>query len=509
VSNAINYTPPPTVKNFIKDFLPGGLFYNWIIGPVGSGKTTGLFFKLAYMAQLQAPSPVDGIRRSRAVVVRNTMPQLKDTTIVSWNMWFKDGVAGKWQATEKNFMLKFGDVECEVLFRALDTPDDIARVLSLEVTFAIIDEFVQVPREVIDALSGRVGRYPSKKDGGATNWGMWGSSNPGNEDDWWHDYLFGKRAATPKSVGSLLWADYMLSRGDAGGKSENEYVDNTFYYEQPSGFSPEAENLVNLPPYKEGDNSYYTNLADGKAKAWVRQYIETRWGYSNVGLPVLRSFNADIHVAKHSIKKFATPSRPLIVGFDPGMNAAAIIGQQNLDGRLLVFGELCTEGMGAVRFAREKLLPYLRGEFPQIPFIIVPDPAANSRTPTNEATVVGVLRGPPFHLNVDLVDMNNLLEPRIEAAEHYTARLVEGEPALLVDPSCKRLIRALSGGWRFTIMRKGDARSVEPEKNVWSHPADAFCYLCRYYYKGVIRELRNKRSGFKPPQRWTNPYDMR
>jgi hypothetical protein len=184
----IDYTPPPTVRDFIKDYRPGELFYDWIVGPVGSGKTTGIFFKLCYMAGLQAPGP-DGIRRSRAVIVRNTLPQLRDTTLSSWNYWFKPGQAGEWKATEWKFILKFADVECEVLFRPLDTPQDVARVLSLEVTFAIIDEFVEIPRAIIDALSARCGRYPSAVMGGATNWGMWGSSNPSTEDNWWHDYL--------------------------------------------------------------------------------------------------------------------------------------------------------------------------------------------------------------------------------------------------------------------------------------------------------------------------------
>ena len=62
----LDYSPPPTIGEFIADYTPGQLFHNWIIGPVGSGKTTGIFFKLIYMASLQAPSPRDGVRRSRA-----------------------------------------------------------------------------------------------------------------------------------------------------------------------------------------------------------------------------------------------------------------------------------------------------------------------------------------------------------------------------------------------------------------------------------------------------------
>ena len=138
---AINYTPSKTISEFIQDHRKGALFYDWIVGPVGSAKTTGIFFKLIYMAKLQEPGP-DGIRRSRAVIVRNTLPQLRDTTITSWNYWFKEGQAGTWKVTENKFTLRFDDVECEVLFRPLDTADDVARVLSLEITFALIDEFV-------------------------------------------------------------------------------------------------------------------------------------------------------------------------------------------------------------------------------------------------------------------------------------------------------------------------------------------------------------------------------
>jgi ABC-type ATPase involved in cell division len=70
----IIYTPPSTLREFIKDYKPGELFYDWVIGPVGSGKTTAIFMKLVTMAQLQKPGP-DGIKRTRAVIVRNTLPQ--------------------------------------------------------------------------------------------------------------------------------------------------------------------------------------------------------------------------------------------------------------------------------------------------------------------------------------------------------------------------------------------------------------------------------------------------
>jgi len=473
-ADQINYTPPETLAKFIRWHLPGELFYDWVIGPVGSGKTTSIFFKLVYMAQQQQPGR-DGIRRTRAVVVRNTLPQLRDTTIVSWNYWFKDGQAGKWRATDKTFMLKFGDVECEVMFRPLDTPDDVARVLSLEVTFAIIDEFVQIPREIVDALSARLGRYPSANDGGATNWGFWGSSNPDTEDNWWYDYL------------------------------HTELPENARYFVQPSGFSKDAENVENLP----GGRDYYTNQAKGKSEGWIKQFIEAEWGYSAEGKPVVPSFDRTLHVHRRPLEY--DPHLPLVAGFDPGIGGSAMIfGQEDLHGRLRVLGELIQDGMGAKRMIEERVWPYMRRRFPGAQLIIAPDPAAASRSPTDEQTVVQVFRR---YFEVQ-VESNNRLPLRLEGIESFTTRLTDVGPALLIDPEeCPTLIRALGGGWRYALDKKyGTIKSADPEKNDYSHPGDAFGYLCRFFHKQSLRGRAAGRAGtstFKPPQSFGAAYHFR
>lgn len=477
MASSINYTPPPTVRDFIRHYKAAELFHDWIIGPVGSGKTTGIFFKLVYMASQQAKSPVDGIRRSRAVVVRNTMPQLKDTTLTSWNYWFKDGQAGDWKATNTTFVLRFGDVECEVLFRALDTADDVARVLSLETTFVILDEFVEIPQEIVEALAARCGRYPPTKDGGATNWGMWGSSNPGNEDDWWHEYL---------------------GLGDAKRPS------NVQLYVQPSGFSPEAENIDNLP----GKSGYYNSLAVGKSPAWVKKFIEVQWGYSLSGTPVIKTFNPQLHVAHGPL--IPNPALQLVAGFDPGLAGSALIfGQHDLNGRLIVLDELIQRDMGAERIVTERLKPLLAARFRNFEFVIAPDPAADSRTQTNERTVVDTLRDRKRGgFSVVFPDMNNRLPLRVEAIEHFTTRLVLGQPALIIDPRCKHLIRALQGGWRYETDRKGKLLKEEPEKNPGSHSGDAFGYLCRYFQHSTVREARRRATLSTAPRYRGNPYVM-
>lgn len=477
--NIIDYTPPPTIKAFIKDHRKGELFYSWVIGPVGSGKTTGLFFKLCYMAAMQEPSR-DGIRRTRAVIVRNTMPQLKDTTLTSWGYWFKDGEAGDWNATDKKFMLKFGDVECEVLFRPLDTPDDVARVLSLEVNFAIFDEFVQIHKEIIEAMSARLGRYKLPDGTKPTVWGMWGSSNPSTEDNWWFDYLHNKNIVERLNIYEDR-AERLL-QNDADG-----YIDRkAHYFVQPSGLAPDAENLDNLP----GERKYYINQMEGKSDAWIKQFIDAEWGFSASGKPVVALFKPDIHVSKRRLP--FNPMRPLVVGFDPGLaGSAAIFGQENHHGQLLVLGELVQSGVGATRFLKEIFKPYVHANFPGAQIIFAPDPASNNRKDTDEKTVVKIIRE---HYPV-VVETNNRLPLRLEAYDYYCGRLTDEGPAFLVDGAmCPIFVRALKGGWRWELnQKKGDmSKTSDPEKNQYSHPGDGGGYLARYFHKLAEREIKQR-----------------
>lgn len=464
----IDYKPSLTISKFIRDYIPNELFFSFVVGAYGSAKTTGALFKIPYMAAMQKKSEIDGIRRSRVVVVRNTAPQLRDTTISSWNYWFKDGEAGKWHATRNTFMLKFSDVECEVMFRALDTPSDVSRVLSLEVTFAVLDEFVQIPSEIVEALSGRCGRYPPKIEGGATNFGMWGASNPGEEDTWWYKFLIEDKPS------------------------------NVAYFHQPSGLSDKAENLENLP------NKYYENLAKGKSHSWIMQFIHAEWGYSVAGTPVVPTFNRDLHVSNHKLTP--DPYLPLVIGFDPGMHSALVFGQVDMFGRACILDELALEGYGAERMIRDKLLPMVKNKYAGMEVIIAPDPAGNSRTPTNEATVIQLLKDPKYKTFWSVsVDNTNLIAPRLEAIEHFTTRLTEKGPALVVCPSVKGLIRALVSGWRYVKTQKGEEKAT-PEKNLSSHTGDAFGYFCRYHVRNEARYGKKAQANRRPLPTFNNPY---
>ena len=98
--------------------------------------------------------------------IRNTREQLRDTSIPDFLSWFPDGVAGSYSKTENTFRLRFDDVECEVLFRGLDDAKDVRRLLSLQVSFAVMDEFREIDEKSSKLVAGP-SRAISEQDDGA------------------------------------------------------------------------------------------------------------------------------------------------------------------------------------------------------------------------------------------------------------------------------------------------------------------------------------------------------
>lgn len=159
----IKYIATPTIARFHGDRS----FVKGIMGPVGSGKSTGCCFEIMTRAQTQRPSP-RGVRMTRWAVIRNTYRELKDTTLNTWFDWFPEDVFGPFNYGDMRHTIKYGNIAMEVLFRALDKPQDIAKLLSLELTGAWINEAREIPKGILDTLTDRVGRYPAKRDGGAS-----------------------------------------------------------------------------------------------------------------------------------------------------------------------------------------------------------------------------------------------------------------------------------------------------------------------------------------------------
>ena len=63
-----DYIPPPTLERFMLDLS----VFRSVIGPFGPGKSTACAFEIMRQAQLMPKSIIDGVRRSRVLIVPNT-----------------------------------------------------------------------------------------------------------------------------------------------------------------------------------------------------------------------------------------------------------------------------------------------------------------------------------------------------------------------------------------------------------------------------------------------------
>ena len=440
------YIPVPSTEPFIQ----ADKFSNFIVGPVGSTKTTASLMKIAYEAQ-RVKAGRDGIRRSRIAVVRNTRQMLWDTTIPDFLKWYPDGQAGILEKTNSKFLLKFGDVQCEVLFRGLDDANDVRRLLSLQLTFGMLDEFREIHPDIYNALTGRLGRYPDKTmngvgacdDSGKQIHKVWGATNPPDADTFWENLL-------------------------------TEPPNNMHVTFQPSGRSPEADWVQHLP------DGYYENLCEGKDEDWISVYVDGQFGASLAGKPVFKAFTADTHVSKTPLQLLSGAG--VIIGVDAGLSPAAVIGQVDYQGRVIVHDALISESMGALRFIREKLKPLLANKYAGYKVTIVIDPAAQQRAQTDERTVMDMFKAEGFAIKAA---RTNAIPARIAAVDQFLTRTVDGKPAFLVNKeSCQSLISALRGRYRYKVSTKGDV-DESPEKNhPWSDVADACQYLCLHADNG-------------------------
>jgi hypothetical protein len=445
-NNHIVYTPPPSLSRF----LASEKFVSMVTGPVGSGKSSAAMVKVLYHAGLMRKGR-DGKRRSRAVVVRNTRQMLTDATIPTFMTWFPEGEAGSYMRTDTRFTLLLGDIECDVLFRGLDDASDVRRLLSLEVSFGVLDEFREISSDIFNALQARVGRYPSRanggcvKDDGSSNAHLWGASNAPDLGSYWEDYLSNPPA-------------------------------NAEFFRQPSARSPEADWLDQL---RDG---YYDDIAQGKSDDYIRVYIDNEFGRNLSGQPVYRSFNADFHVAKETLRPIQLNTTPLIIGLDFGLSPACTINQTIPDGRLLTFAELTSDGMGAVRFISDKLKPLLSTRFPGFPVICVGDPAGTQRAQSDERSVFDMFRAAGFRI---IPARTNSISARIGAVETFLTRQVNGKAIHVIDPSCTTLIQGFRGKYAYKLRTNGSLDD-KPEKNQYSHVHDAHQYACLHADGGQL-----------------------
>lgn len=437
-----SYKNSPTLEAFSRS----DAFVRGLVGPFRSGKSSASVVEVVRRAQEQAPME-DGIRRSRWLVVRNTYGQLADSTIRTFHQWLPPHLFGEWRVADHNYkIMAFPKCEIEVLFRALDRPDHVRNLLSLEVTGAWVNEAREVPWSIIDAIQGRVGQYPAKREGGCTWAGVWMDTNPPDSDSKW--YKFFEETKHPSNFAQI--------------------------FKQPSGLAENAENLEHL----NGGRQYYERLAQGKTAEWVKVYVHGEYGFVIDGRPIYSEYSDNIHCVEcHTVD-----DEPVYRGWDFGLTPAVVFCQLAPNGQFVVVDELCADDMGVEIFADE-VLEHSALHFPNTEFIDIGDPAGLARSPTDERTCfqIAAAKG----IDIETGEQNPVL--RWESVRKPLSSLRRGQPGFLLHPRCTRLRKGFQGGYHFRRLQTSAERFMDKaEKNIYSHPHDALQYVCTRVFGGGL-----------------------
>jgi|GEM_PF-916450 len=487
-----------------------------IQGPVGSGKTTTVM-KSRLRRAIEMPRSskarvvwidgrgwvdiepseeaewkarghrTSGRRFYKVLFIRETYRQLWSTTIPSYLETFPKEL-GKWSGGRGdpvthviNFEDDYGPVEFIAEFMAFGD-DIIASMRGVQTTDIVLNEMDTMPVDILTVGIGRIDRWPARDHFAglpidAQSYGqMLGDMNAPDEENWtftvFHDEDERKRMAEelskdlPDGVSAILIE----------------------FYNQPGYGDAGCENLQNLSP------SYYPRqIATMKLAGrgdMVKRMVYNKVTNIRVGDPVfIREFNRRIHVSDGPLELIR--ELPLLIGLDQGFKGAAVICQFKPPYHWRVYAELHLprERLLAKVFGG-KLVDLLEDRFAGMLIEcgygdMAGEAGASIAADENETwnRLVGLTAG--FHIRPQTIGTNRI-QPRLEAIRAPLEYVNAGEPGLLIDPSCKFLIRGFEARyvWTDAVDKSGDKRKIPDKSYTEANVMDALQYVALSKLRG-------------------------
>lgn len=451
-----------------------------IQGPVGSGKTTTLLKSRVRRAIMMPRSTVDGWRRYKLLVIRQTYRQLWSTTIPSYLETYPKSL-GEWSGGRGDpvrhvvqFEDEHGPIEFVVEFMAFGD-DVVASMRGVQTTDIWLNETDTVPVEVLTAGIGRIDRWPGRHHFAGYPPELQGYGqivcdfNAPDEDNWTFG-VFHDEAARDRMAKEL-----------SSGLPEGARAITINFHNQPGFGEPGCENLQNLSP------GYYPRQIAAMRLAgrgdMIDRLVYNKIVYLRAGAPVFsREFNRRIHVSPGSIApEFGVPLR---IGLDQGFKGAAVIAQflPPFHWRILAELHFPQERVLAREFGR-RLRDLLDTRFPGFRIEagwgdMAGEQGASQAADENATWNKLVGQAGDFRVRPQRIGTNRI-QPRLEAVRAALEFIQGGEPGILIDPSCKFLIRGFEARyvWTDEVDASGDKRKVPDKRLTEANVMDALQYL--------------------------------
>ena len=468
-------TPGPISTAFLQSLKR----VSFIVGPVGSGKsTTADVVKCFLKAPLQKPGR-DGIRRYRQIVFRKTQRSAYRTTIKTFQSWIPPSF-GKFIGSEDrpcSFSFKMyhpedgGIIECEIHWYGLpDNEEDLVEKLKgVEATDMNFAEATELTRWAFDWALGRIGRYPSGEIGECVSPQIFGTFNACDYDNWVYELFF--------ETDSPLLELHIQPAAILYDAATKKYTVN-----------PKAENIAGFKTWEKFKEYYETQLL-GKA-SYIKHALMVEFGPTETdGFRVYPEFVYDTHCLDVAPNK-----NPLFLGIDGGSTPAAVVlqwgdnGEINALDEIVIFDPLDPKkrtlraGVGPTQFASE--IRRVLSKYPDLQVqcgYIDPSAFYGGDSKHGDLAFAENLSQKLDILIKDAPVPGNARILREQGARDLLSlRGDGGRPLIVVSKNCRWLLQGLRSTFLYESITKNgrpvpnDKRAVV--KNEWSHVCEGWEY---------------------------------
>lgn len=471
-----------------------------IRGPWGSGKTVASIYKMVRHSAVDFPICRDGVVHVRWAAVRDTYREMAKTALASWLEAFpktgpftaagKDAFSGgqdrpvthilewdvlrNWYVAKGVWEKRQTLVRMEMQFGAIGEQNLDSFFKGYEISGGWLNECDLIHQDAPGKLYGRTGRYPPEAEmmeweGERLGWKtdpdtgrqsidvpriVCGDFNPPDETNWTYE----REIENPEK-----WPDYK-------------------FFSQPSGLDPRAENRVGKARHKYEEEE---RVFGGPDAPDARRNVHGQYAPKATGTVIFKRFNLQRHRADQALKIY--PELPFTLGMDAGGRPACVFVQRTPNGQRRVLREVISrpdQVTGPSRFA-ENIMEVLLRDFRGMRCAGAwADPSSwygadKQRGEFAWVDTVSMALQMPI-----LPTATNDLGARFEAIDFYFGDIDANTPRMVIDPSCKYLIRAYVSQYQLT-KHSSEAKTsgLEIEKNEYSHIAEADQYEA-YGYRG-------------------------
>jgi hypothetical protein len=341
------------------------------------------------------------------------------------------------------------------------------KLLSLEITYAYMNELRELPREALENVTSRLGRYPAPSTGkGATKQQCIADTNAFDNETWIYKLFIETR---PKAWALFIQPPALLDDGSV---------------------NPEAENLENLP------HSYYRGQVDGKSKDYIDVMYKVKFIPLQTGKPVYPEYDDRLHCIRHEDLQPPSKDLPLICGGDNGRWSGFLIGQMDKLGRIVVFDELVSEDINLTQFS-DIIAQHMRTHYDGYKFESWLDPwAANTRGQVTDDTMFKVYNNAGLSPRTSYTGSPITM---VEAVKKKFGQIVIKQPAILISDKCKTLRKGLNGGYQYRRVNvSGEKFAEKPDKGIYSHICNAFEFLIDGTGASIELKSSNRYKDSKP-----------